>query len=123
MLSAITTEEEFSDLRYGYGTIGKPFILDLMSEDKQGRQNSIEVTVLEDAYVDSSRWTEIHRLVWKEAGQDKILAVYYEVPATENQEGSERDYDPSEVFVVIAQEITIVQYTQVSNKAPEDMGA
>lgn len=116
MLTKILTEDDFSELRYR-GKLNAVVTLQLDGGE------FLQVILLEDEYIDSSRWTEIHRIVWRETDQEKILAAYYEVPATEMQEGSERDYDPAEVFEVVAEEITATRYTRVSSKAPEDMGA
>lgn len=70
-----------------------------------------KVSVLEDEYVDSSRWFEIHRIVWHEH-RGATYAYDYEVPATEYQESSEEDFDPSQIYEVTAHLVQVIQYTK-----------
>lgn len=69
------------------------------------------VTVLENEYVDSSRWYEIHRIVWHEH-HGNTYAYDYEIPATEYQEGSESEFDPSQIYEVTARLVQVIQYTK-----------
>lgn len=69
------------------------------------------ITVLENEHIDSSRWTEIYRLVWSEG--ENFFAYTYDVPSTEYQEGSESEFDPRGIIEVKPIEVTVTKYVEV----------
>lgn len=96
--SKITTEDEFDDLRFRTMNV---------TDSKDG------ITVLENEYIDSSRWFEIWRLVWSEDNGSSYYAYLYQIPATEVQEGSEDEFDPAGIVEVKPKETVIIEYVEV----------
>lgn len=87
MTSTVKTKEDFEELQRVGNDIG---------------------IVKSDEYVESRRWYELWELVWIE---NRIYYGYlYEVPATEYQEGSESEFDPSRIYEVEPYEVTVTKY-------------
>jgi hypothetical protein len=53
-------------------------------------EDELELEPVEDTYLDSGRWVEYHRAVFNRG--DEYVALDYEVPATEMQEGGDFDW-------------------------------
>jgi len=69
------------------------------------------ITVLENELIDTTRWMEIHRIVWSEG--EHFFSYLYDKPATEYQEGSESDFDPRLIKEVKPVEVKVIQYVDV----------
>jgi hypothetical protein len=89
--SKVLNEEDFDSLRYGDPEIG---------------------TVIEDNLFDSGRWVEYHSIVWSENHDGELLYFnyIYEMPATEQQEGSESEFDADGINQVFPQEVITIKY-------------
>lgn len=96
--SKIVTEDDFRELRYS-GFNENPALPG--------------IKVLRSEHVDSLRWVEVWELVWSEDNGTKFFACLYEKPATERQEGSESEFDPSEIYEVVPQEKIVIDYVPV----------
>lgn len=68
----------------------------------------VDAEVVDEEYLDSGRWSEHHRAVFKRGNE--YVAMEYEVPATEMQEGGDFDY---EFYVVEPYEVTVTKYRKV----------
>lgn len=91
--------------------------LNNLLEEEGGSLNAYEVSEyisdvekVDDEYLGSGRWTEHHRAVFKRG--EEYVALDYELPATEMQEGSEGE---SEVYAVEPYEVTVTKYRKVEN--------
>lgn len=89
--SIIKTEDDFEALRDGY-------------HDAEG------LKVVENEHIESRRWVEVWRLVWSEDNGETFFAYYYELPASENQEGSESEFDAAGIYSVKAKTVMVVKY-------------
>lgn len=70
--------------------------------------------VIEDEIVDHSRWSVVHRLVFKELPTGKFYETNYSVGATENQdEGPFEDEDEVMCYEVEPYEETVIKYRTV----------
>lgn len=94
--SKITDESDFDDLAYSSINVFNP---------------DTGITVLENELFDTTRWMEIHRIVWSEG--EHYFSYLYEKPATENQEGSESEFDPRDICEVRPVEVKVIQYVDV----------
>lgn len=106
--SRIRTEDDFENIRYQ--TVGDATYASADSEYSSG------VVVLANRFVESRSWVEVWELVWSENDGKDLFSYYYEEPATEMQEGSEAEFDPELIRDVIAEEVTIIQYTRIPKK-------
>lgn len=89
--SKIGNEEEFDAVKYGDSEVG---------------------TMIQDEITGSGRWVEYNYLIWSE-NHDGIVVYFgytYETPSTEQQEGSEADFDASEIHELFPREITVTKY-------------
>lgn len=68
----------------------------------------VDAEKVSDRFLDSGRWVEYHRAVFKRG--DEYVALDYSLPATEYQEGSE---GPSEAYAVEPYEVTVTKYRKV----------
>lgn len=91
--SKITNGEDFDQLTYA--------ALNVFNSDDG-------ITVLENEHIDSTRWTEVYRLVWSEG--EHFFSYLYDVPSTEYQEGSESEFDPRNIVPVKPVEVTVTKY-------------
>lgn len=94
--SKITNGEDFDQLTYA--------ALNVFNPDDG-------ITVLENEHIDSSRWTEIYRLVWSEG--ENYFSYVYDVPSTEYQEGSESEFDARNIVPVKPVEVTVIKYVDL----------
>ena len=94
--SKITNTEDFDDLTYAALNVFNP---------------DTGITVLENEHIDSSRWTEIYRLVWSEG--ENYFSYVYDVPSTEYQEGSESEFDARNIVAVKPVEVTVIKYVDL----------
>lgn len=94
--SKITDQSDFDDLTYS--------ALDVFDPDTG-------ITVLENEHIDSSRWTEIYRIVWSEG--ENYFSYVYDVPSTEYQEGSETDFDPRGIKEVRPEQVVVTKYVDL----------
>lgn len=81
---------------------------DVLKDEPTAGPHDFEDEVVSDLHVYSGRWTETHRAVFKRG--DEYVALDYEVPATEYQEGSEAE---SFVYAVEPYEVTVTKYREV----------
>jgi hypothetical protein len=74
-----------------------------------------ESLVLKDDIVDTSRWSEIHDLVFKEPKSGKIYLTSYSQGLTESQDERPWEYE-NEVtcYEVELKEVTVSKYVRVS---------
>lgn len=91
--SKITDQSDFDDLTYAALNVFNP---------------DTGVTVLENELIDTTRWTEIYRLVWSEG--EHFFSYLYDQPATELQEGSESEFDSRLIKEVKPIEVKVIQY-------------
>lgn len=94
--SKITDQSDFDDLTYAALNVFNP---------------DTGITVLENEIFDTTRWTEIYRLVWSEG--EHFFSYLYDLPATELQEGSESEFDPRLIKEVQPLEVKVIQYVEV----------
>lgn len=94
--SKIVDESDFDDLTYAPLNVFNP---------------DTGITVLENELVDTTRWTEIYRLVWSEG--EHFFSYLYDMPATEHQEGSESEFDQRLIKEVRPVEVKTIQYVEV----------
>lgn len=92
--------DELKAVEPGYNGMSPWIIQDEGPEDAE---------LVSDEYLDSGRWSEYHRAVFKRG--DELVALDYEVPATEEQEGGDFDYS---FYPVEAYEVTVTKYRKVS---------
>lgn len=99
--SRIATQEQFNEIRYQ--TLG---------DDTYANG----IVVLDNRYVESRDWMTVHELVWSENNGRDIFSYYYEEAATAYQEGEEAEFDPSQIFEAVAEQVIVTTYTRVYPK-------
>jgi hypothetical protein len=102
MPSKILTQNDFYGLREM--PLGAP------TEFETEAGEVITLTILQDEYQDSTRWYEIHTIVWHEH-QGNTYAYDYEVPATEYQE-TYQEFTPRDIYEVIGKSVTVIKYVK-----------
>lgn len=71
-------------------------------------ESDVECELVSDEYMGSGRWSEHWTAVFKR--DDEYVALDYEVPATEYQEGGDFEH---EWYVVRPVEVTVTKYERV----------
>ena len=73
--------------------------------------------VQEDKITDTSRWSVIHDLIFKDPADGKFYATYYSIGATENQDESPWEYGSTiECNEVELKEVIVKQWVSVDTK-------
>lgn len=76
----------------------------------------VQIEVVEREYVESRRWVEVWRVVFRDDSKlGTFYEFYYDIPATEIQEGSETEYsDDEDVNVQLVRPVprTIIKYVR-----------
>ena len=90
-ISKITNEEQFNEMRW---------------------EDDDFTTLISSEITDTGRWVEYHYVIWSEQhdGVTHFFGASFEVPATEQQEGSEAPFDVSDIHEVFPREITTTKY-------------
>lgn len=99
--SRITTQEEFDSIRY-------------QTVDSENYESGI--VVLQNSIVETRDWVTVWELVWSENNGRDTFSYYYEVPNTFYQEGSEAEFDASEIVEAVGESVVITRYTRVQPK-------
>jgi hypothetical protein len=100
-ISKVTEEEEFDAVLYG---------------------DSEEGTLIEDKITGDGRWVDYHYAVWSEKHDDETyyFGYSYDVPSTEVQEGSESEFNASEIHEVFPRSVVVTKYYNKTEVAKID---
>lgn len=74
---------------------------------------------LVDDITDHGRWEVVHRIVFQEKETEKYYSVYYEEPATENQDFGQSWFETDRDNMVECNEVVPVQVTVTQYKLKE----
>lgn len=99
--SRITTKEQFENIRY-------------QAVDDDNYESGI--VVLQKSIVGVQDWVTVWELVWSENNGRDTFSYYYEEPNTPYQEGSEAEFDASEIVEAVGESVVITRYTRVYPK-------
>lgn len=90
-ISKVTEEEEFDAVLYG---------------------DDYEKELVEDTITGDGRWVDYHYAIWGEKHADGVhyFGYAYDVPSTEAQEGSESEFDASEIHEVFPRNVVVTKY-------------
>lgn len=93
-------------------TFSKETLQNLVYED----YNTNEFKVISDDIVDTSRWSEIHEMIFQDKGDGKFYRTNYSQGLTECQDESPYEYDSDmiEVDQVVPKEVTVIKYVKVT---------